>query len=34
MRSGYFSKGKQIGEWTTYDNKGKVHKVTVMKDNK
>lgn len=34
MRSGYFSKGKQVGEWTTYDNKGKVHKVTVMKDGK
>ena len=28
MRSGYFSKGKQIGKWTTYDNKGKVVKVT------
>lgn len=31
MRSGYFSKGKQVGEWTTYDKKGKVFKVTRMK---
>ena len=31
MRSGYFEKGKQVGEWTTYDNKGKVYKVTKMK---
>ena len=31
MRSGYFEKGKQIGEWTTYDKKGKVYKVTSMK---
>ena len=31
MRSGYFDNGKQIGEWTTYDKKGKVYKVTMMK---
>jgi uncharacterized protein YdhG (YjbR/CyaY superfamily) len=31
MRSGYFNKGKQAGEWTTYDKKGKVYKVTKMK---
>ena len=31
MRSGYFEKGKQVGEWTTYDSKGKVYKVTRMK---
>ncbi|HEX7905114.1 MAG TPA: hypothetical protein VF487_14680 [Chitinophagaceae bacterium] len=31
MRSGYFEKGKQVGEWTTYDKKGKVYKVTKMK---
>ena len=31
MRSGYFDKGKQVGEWTTYDTKGKVYKVTKMK---
>ena len=31
MRSGYFDKGKQVGEWTTYDGKGKVYKVTKMK---
>jgi antitoxin component YwqK of YwqJK toxin-antitoxin module len=24
MRSGYFINGKQTGEWTTYDKKGKV----------
>ena len=31
MRSGYFEKGKQVGEWTTYDKKGKIYKVTRMK---
>lgn len=31
MRSGYFSKGKQVGEWTTYDKNGRVVKVTRMK---
>jgi len=31
MRSGYFENGKQVGEWTTYDAKGKVVKVTKMK---
>lgn len=31
MRSGYFSKGKQVGEWTTYDKSGRVVKVTKMK---
>ena len=31
MRSGYFDKGKQVGEWITYDAKGKVYKVTKMK---
>ncbi len=31
MRSGYFEKGKQVGEWTTYDKQGKVYKVTRMK---
>jgi len=28
MRSGYFKIGKQAGEWTTYDRRGKVVKVT------
>jgi antitoxin component YwqK of YwqJK toxin-antitoxin module len=28
MRSGYFDKGKQVGEWTTYDQKGNIFKVT------
>ena len=28
---GYFEDGKQVGEWTTYDAKGKVVKVTKMK---
>lgn len=28
MRSGYFEKGKQMGEWVTYDRKGKVYKIT------
>ena len=31
MRTGSFKAGKQIGEWTTYDAKGKVVKVTQMK---
>jgi len=34
MPSGYFDKGKQIGEWTTYDKEGKVYKVTKMKEKK
>jgi antitoxin component YwqK of YwqJK toxin-antitoxin module len=28
MRSGTFEKGKQVGEWTTYDRSGAVVKVT------
>jgi antitoxin component YwqK of YwqJK toxin-antitoxin module len=28
MRSGYFDDGAQVGEWTTYDAKGEVYKVT------
>jgi antitoxin component YwqK of YwqJK toxin-antitoxin module len=28
MRSGNFADGKQVGDWTTYDAKGKVVKVT------
>jgi len=31
MRSGYFEDGKQIGEWITYDSKGKIVKITMMK---
>ncbi len=31
MRSGTFENGEQVGEWTTYDPQGKVHKVTRMK---
>jgi antitoxin component YwqK of YwqJK toxin-antitoxin module len=31
MRSGYFEDGQQTGEWTTYDQKGRVYKVTKMK---
>ena len=27
-RSGYFINGEPVGEWTTYDNTGKVYKVT------
>jgi antitoxin component YwqK of YwqJK toxin-antitoxin module len=33
LRSGYFEGGKQVGEWTTYDKKGRVYKVTLMKAN-
>lgn len=28
MRSGHFKNGKQVGEWITYDKKGKKLKVT------
>ncbi len=31
MRSGHFENGEQTGEWTTYDKKGQVYKVTKMK---
>ncbi|WP_340117069.1 hypothetical protein [Pelagibius sp. 7325] len=31
LRSGHFDKGEQVGEWTTYDRKGEVYKVTTMK---
>ena len=34
MRSGNFDKGKQTGEWTTYDKQGQVYKVTKMKEAK
>lgn len=27
-RSGYFEQGVSVGEWTTYDQKGRVYKVT------
>lgn len=32
LRSGYFNKGKQVGEWTTYDKEGNVYKVTKIKE--
>jgi antitoxin component YwqK of YwqJK toxin-antitoxin module len=28
MRSGHFDRGRQVGEWTTYDQTGVVYKVT------
>jgi len=31
LRSGHFENGEQIGEWITYDKKGKVYKVTNFK---
>jgi antitoxin component YwqK of YwqJK toxin-antitoxin module len=31
MRSGFFQEGEQIGEWTTYDRQGNVHKITTKK---
>ena len=34
LRSGHFDNGEQVGEWTTYDAKGKVFKVTKMKARK
>ena len=31
LRSGYFDNGVQVGEWTTYDPRGEIYKITVMK---
>jgi hypothetical protein len=31
MRSGYFSRGEQTGDWTTYDKNGRIVKVTRMR---
>ena len=31
MRSGHFEHGEQTGEWTTYDKKEQVYKITKMK---
>jgi hypothetical protein len=31
MRSGHFDRGRQTGEWTTYDASGAVYKVTAKK---
>ncbi len=28
LRSGHFDRGRRVGEWTTYDGNGNVHKVT------
>ena len=30
MRSGYFLRGEQVGEWITYDRQGQVYKVTAF----
>ena len=30
MRSGYFDRGKRLGEWITYDKKGARYKTTVI----
>lgn len=34
LRSGHFEAGEQVGEWTTYDKKGQVYKVTQIKPKK
>ena len=31
-RSGYFQRGDPVGEWTTYNDKGEVYKVTRKKN--
>ncbi len=31
MRSGYFKKGQQVGEWMIYDKKGKAYRTTMKK---
>lgn len=33
-RSGYFLKGEPVGEWITYDSKGKPYKITKDRGNK
>jgi antitoxin component YwqK of YwqJK toxin-antitoxin module len=33
-RSGYFAMGENVGEWTTYNSKGEVYKVTKAKPTK
>ena len=33
MRSDWFEAGKPVGEWTTYDQSGAVHKVTQKRPN-
>lgn len=30
LRSGYFEKGEQVGDWTSYDRAGKPFKITQM----
>jgi antitoxin component YwqK of YwqJK toxin-antitoxin module len=34
LRSGMFVNGEQAGEWTTYDKKGNIFKVTIIKPKK
>ena len=34
IRSGHFEDGVKAGEWTTYDNTGKVFKVTTIRKKK
>jgi antitoxin component YwqK of YwqJK toxin-antitoxin module len=34
LRLGNFENDKQLGEWITYDKRGKVYKVTLMKTKK
>jgi antitoxin component YwqK of YwqJK toxin-antitoxin module len=34
MGSGYFENGKRVGEWTTYDARKKIVKVTKMKSSR
>ncbi len=31
LRSGHLDDGRQTGEWTTYDKRGQVYKVTTLK---
>ncbi len=31
MRSGHFENGRQVGQWMTYDKKGRKYKVTQIK---
>lgn len=31
LRSGTFENGAQVGEWTTYDKRGNVYKVTTIR---
>lgn len=34
LRSGHYDRGRQVGEWTTYDKAGKPYKATTIRPDK